>query len=247
MGRPRKTETAELIRIVEEYFENEVNGNPRKLMYNKIADYASGKGIDAEGYHFRRDPDVKRRIEELKESLSNSLEDKGIVYYKSLDVDGIIRQCTTLGELKQHLRDIDAYWKKSYLELADMSKSYSRMVKERQSERDEVARCRDELKEARDQLADIKKELGREKQQNVWLRRFIRENVYPEVVNKLLRDHNIKVDEKEDKIIRPEAFKKLLESARPQAFDGVQEEIKKPATRLTNIMKELEGQVDSIE
>ena len=39
MGRPRKADSSQLISIVDEYFKEEVGGDPGKLMFNRIAQW----------------------------------------------------------------------------------------------------------------------------------------------------------------------------------------------------------------
>lgn len=246
MGRPRKADSAELIRIIDEYFEAEVDGNPGKLMFNKVAEYAKRMGHEYEGYHFRRDADARRHIEELKESLKDALEDKGIVAYQSLDVDGIIKRCHSLDELKSHLYEIDAYWKKAYIEVSDMAEKYSKLLRERQSDRDEIRACRKACGEAEEEIERIRKKLNAEKRQNVYLRSFIRNNVYPEVARQILREHHIPVNE-ENKVIRPEAFNRLVEGKNPKPFDGEQGMGEKRKSSAEMLVEELERQVDSYE
>ena len=245
MGRPRKADSSQLISIVDEYFKEEVCGDPGKLMFNRIAQYATRNGYDFAGYHFRRDEEVRKHIDELKESLHDSLKDKGIVAYKSLDVEGIIKQCHSLDELIKHLYEIDAYWKKAYLELADVSDKYNRLLQEREKDRAEVRKYRKLAQENEAGLADTKKELNAEKRQNVYLRGYIRENVYPEIAHQILREHHIQTDD--NKIVRPETFNKLIEGKRPLPFDGeqVKTETRKSAT--DRLIEELERQVDSYE
>ena len=246
MGRPRKADPAELIRIVDEYFEAEVDGNPGKLMFNKIAGYAATKGYVYEEYHFRRDADVRKHIEELKESLHDVLQDKGIVAYKSLDVDGIIKQCLGLEDLKLRLYEMDTYWKKAYLEVSDMSQKYYRILRERQSDRDEVRACRKAVEDAETEKERLVKELNAERRQTAYLRNFIRENVYPEVARQILKEHYIQTDV-ENKIIKPEAFNRLVEGKHPKSFDGEQEKPEPKKSPTDRLVEELERQVDSYE
>lgn len=245
MGRPRKADSSELIKIVDEYFKSEVEGDPGRLMFNRIAQYAARNGYDFEGYHFRRDEEVRQHIEELKESLHDALKDKGIVAYKSLDVEGIIKQCHSVDELIKHLYEMDGYWKKAYLELSEVAGKYNRLLQERQSDRNEVNRYRNLAVEAEAELDKTKKELNAEKRQNVYLRSFIRENVYPELAHQILREHHIQTGE--NKVIRPEAFNRLIEGRRPEPFDGEQVKTETRRSSADRLMEELERQVDSYE
>ena len=73
-----------------------------------------------------------------------------------------------------------------------------------------------------------------------------RENVYPEVARQILKEHYIQTDA-ENKIIKPEAFNRLVEGKHPKPFDGEQEKPEPKKSSTDRLVEELERQVDSYE
>ena len=70
MARPRKNDSDELIRLVDEYFSSEACGNSAKLKGSLLEDYASRRGSTAKSYDFRRDPAVMAHIGYLKKLVT---------------------------------------------------------------------------------------------------------------------------------------------------------------------------------
>ena len=58
MARPRKTDSDELVALVDSYFTTEAAGNPAKLKCSLLEEYAARLGKAAKAYDFRRDEKV---------------------------------------------------------------------------------------------------------------------------------------------------------------------------------------------
>lgn len=88
-GRPKKTDSETLVRLVEDFYANEGHGDPASLQCTKLAKYAAKSGVDAKDYDFRRDEKVKERINQLKEKSRGSGK-PAVAAYRNLDVEGLI-------------------------------------------------------------------------------------------------------------------------------------------------------------
>ena len=55
MARPKKTDSDELVAIVDSFFTTEAAGNPAKLKCSLLEEYSARIGKPAKAYDFRRD------------------------------------------------------------------------------------------------------------------------------------------------------------------------------------------------
>ena len=116
MARPRKIETDEMIRIVESYYES--NGDPGKLKYSLLEKYATSMGIDVKAYDFKRNPEVRRRMEELRGSAATA--GLAAIAYKSIDVDALLNRNYTKEMLKNSIIELDETWRRVYERAANL-------------------------------------------------------------------------------------------------------------------------------
>lgn len=242
MARPRKNDPQELVRIVDEFFENEVNGNPALLKCSKIGEFAKKKGYGVEAYHFRRDEEVRRRIEELKEILQDPLKQGDMAAYKSLDVEGIVESCSSLEQLKRQLYEIDSYWKEHYQTFADVDRKYQELLRDVSKIREAADKYRREAEGLAGKLSEAQNQVNKLSRENVYLRRMLRKHLYPGLANELLREARLPVPEND--AVKPESMKILIEGKMPQVFDGLQGQGEKPKSRKERLMEALESQVE---
>lgn len=116
MGRPRKLEPSVLVALVDGYYEEKAAGNAAKIRFSSLEAYAEEKGYTVKSYDFSRCREAVVRIEELKNSEEMRREETLAAAYKSLDVEGLLKQCTTVEALKETLIRMDGYWKRTYME-----------------------------------------------------------------------------------------------------------------------------------
>ena len=65
MARPRKLNDAEMLKIVDSFYEG--NGDPSMLKCSFLEEYAVSIGIDVKAYDFRRNTAVRARMGELRD------------------------------------------------------------------------------------------------------------------------------------------------------------------------------------
>lgn len=241
MGRPRKLEPSVLVALVDGYYEEMVSGNAAKIRYSSLEAYAAGKGYTVKAYDFSRCWEAVRRIEELKKAEEMHREEIISAAYKNLDVEGLLKRCATVEELKDTLVRMDMYWEQTYKE-ASVLITRDRQFMQEKRELDEKIRYLDE-ENAR--LQENGRELLKEntalKRENVYLRRMLRTYLYPGIANQILGESGLPVER--ENAIRPEKFGELIEGKKPEAFQGRQ---KAPAPALSwqeRLQMELERQV----
>lgn len=241
MARPKKFDSLMLVKIVEGFYEEEANGNPGKLKFSRIEAYAAKKGCGAKAYDFSRDKGVRKRILELEEMASLPSGEMAAAAYKSLDIDQMVRGCSSLEELKKSLYEMDQYWKNVYLSSSEAAKRDRRLLAEKSGYEERITKLLGENKELSEQAAAFGKEARSLQRENVYLRRMLKTYLYPNIANEILRESHLPVTE--NTAVRPEAFQELTEGTRPLPFGGVQAEKPKPMTRQEQLLEEMKNQV----
>lgn len=235
MGRRKKNGSSVLVGIVDDFYEREAGGDPGKLKYSALEKYARSRGVQASRYDFWRDGEVLRRIRELRERREPEENPPIIPAYKSLDIEGLLRNVRTAEELKRKLYELDCYWKKAYEDAFGLMEENRKLSAEKSRCEEELFRLAQEKEEQTATEARIRK-LEKE---NAYLRQTLRECLYPAVADELLRESGLSSGK--SGVIRPDALPRLIEGDTPQPFDGVQVPASKEPNRqerLLSVMKE---------
>lgn len=193
MARPRKNDSNDLIRLIDEYFSSEAAGDPSRLKSSLLEKYASDHGVAAKAYDFRRDPEVQAHISYLKKLVSNEGEASIIRgdSYKTLDIRSLIQKYRDTDDLISVLYEMDTYWKNVY----DAA----------QSANNELENCRKHLSSLKQELDVLKKsnaessavmrsrkvENYRLTIENRYLRSMLRTYLYPALANKILQEEHV--------------------------------------------------------
>lgn len=241
MARPRKTDSFVLLQIIEDFYEKNGDGAFAKLKYRRLEQYAAEKGCAAKEYDFRRDNTVRKRIDELRKLAESPSCGASTVAYKTLDYDGIIKNCSTIEELRSRMLDMDRYWKRVYdaavsssAEIAELTLEKGRMVTE-------LMRLEKENAELKSGQAGSVRDVHALQRENAYLRRMLRTYLYPELAGELLRENNLPAEENTS--VCPEAFKKLIDGPIPGPFDGIQKAKPKSLTRQEKLLEQMKKQV----
>lgn len=193
MARPRKNDSNELIRLVDEYFTSEACGNPAKLKGSLLEDYASRRGSTAKSYDFRRDPAVTAHIEYLKKLVTD---ENGIRLvnghaYKTLDTAALLKKYHDPESLVKALSELDSHWKSVYEASLDADASYRKC-------RDELSSCREELEKKASIIKDLSaknrgmaSDNSRLTKENRYLRSMLRTYLYPALANSILQEEHV--------------------------------------------------------
>lgn len=186
MARPRKMTTEQMLSVVDSYYATKVEGNARLMKCSLIADYATSLGYAAEGYDFRRNPEVREHIECLKIEAEVFAEEVTVTAFKGLDVAGFIRNNPSLAQLTQALTDLNDYWKRIYDHAEQISKENSALKKEKtefQEEQKKAALSQEKLVNENAELSQRNNKLIVE---NRFLRKMLRTYLYPAIANEIL-------------------------------------------------------------
>lgn len=193
MARPRKTDTEELIQLVDSYFTTEAAGDPSKLKCSLLERFATRMGKPARAYDFRRNLWVREHMEELKSMVlnENGMQMLQGSAYKSLDIEKVLRSRRDPDELRKVLGDLDNYWKQVY----DRSVSVGNKNREFQKK---IRQMEDDGKALEQRLQTAEsgmKESGAAKNklvaENWYLRKMLRTYLYPALADEILRQENM--------------------------------------------------------
>ena len=227
-GRPKKTDSETLVRLVEDFYANEGHGDPASLQCTKLAKYAAKSGVDAKDYDFRRDEKVKERINQLKEKSRGSGK-PAVAAYRNLDVEGLIRRCGDLSVLRRTLYELDGYWKGIY-EASEASRQ----------EASRVHKSREAMTKKHEKIS-LERENKRLSSENAFLRKQIRSCIYPALANELLAQANLPSTKSRD--IKPEAVSTMIEGPVPHPFDGFRGSFHHKLTRAEELEAQMKAQV----
>ncbi|GHU87227.1 hypothetical protein FACS1894202_01100 [Clostridia bacterium] len=184
MARPKKIDDAVAVQLVDELYAQ--SGDPKQLKFTALEAYAATIGVEVKSYDLRRNQAVVRRIAEI-EALSLNPDTLSALAYKDLDIDGFIKTNKTPAKLKQALSELDGRWRKLYdytislFEQAHGSADKFRTADERiNSLETDNASMSDKLREVIGSANSLKSE-------NIYLRRMIREYLYPALADEVLQ------------------------------------------------------------
>ena len=244
MARPRTYDSNRIIGLVEDYFVNVANGDPCMLKFSQLEKHLRDSGVEVKAYNLRRDPELLKKLEELRKSAYVGYEKITDASYKNLDIEEFIRKSHDLNSLRKALADLDKYWKEVYSRSAIVGKENKRLLSERSElikKNQELERTVVELTDKAEQLEGDKKRFASE---NAYLRRQIKKYIYPAAANVLLEKMNLPKN-KDAGIANEAAVQELIDDGVPKAFDGIQEKKDRKLSREEELLAEMKRMVES--
>ena len=215
MARPRKLCDADMIKIVDSFYES--NGDPSMLKCSFLEEYAISIGFDVKAYDFRRSKAVRARMDELND-LSLLSSGSGAIAYKSLDVDSLLDRNRTRPMLRNALLELDETWRRIYDRAAEMSKrnkALEKGIEDVSAVRDKLAFEVSELSAKTTALNKINKEFVLE---NRYLKRMLKQYLYPAIANEILLNENVL--EQVDTEVTQAAMDKIADPFLPSPFSS---------------------------
>ena len=194
MGRPRKLEPSVLVALVDGYYEEKAAGNAAKIRFSSLEAYAEEKGYTVKSYDFSRCREAVVRIEELKNSEEMRREETLAAAYKSLEVEGLLKQCTTVEALKETLIRMDGYWKRTYMEASALITRDRAFMQEKGKLDGKIRSLKEENARLQENGKEMLKENTALKRENVYLRRMLRTYLYPGIANQILKESGLPVE-----------------------------------------------------
>lgn len=218
MARPRKADADELIQLVDSYFTTEAAGDPSKLKCSFLEQYAARNGKDIKAYDFRRCPEVRERMEELKVLVLN---ENGMQMlqgnaYKSLDISRILKARRNPDELREILCEMDGYWNQIYEKCILLSRENIKLQKtmrQLKNDNDDLGRSIQVKGSDADRISRENNKLVTE---NRYLRKMLKTYLYPAIANEILKQENLL--ENSDTEVTGAAMEKLADGRVPASF-----------------------------
>ena len=245
MARPKKINTDDMIQIVNAYFTTEAAGNPDRLKCSLLEEFAERNGYSVKAYDFRRDINVRKHLEVLKQMV---LDDNGMRIilgesYKNLDVNRILKVRRDPDELRKVMGEMDDYWKQVYEKSIETTKKAAEFRKEKEY-------LKVELKSVTQRLCDYQKDsseaVANNKAlllENRYLRKMLKTYLYPALANEILQQDNL--IKNADSKVTEHAKDKLIDGKFPVALREATEVDRKIQNHeevlLEKMWKEIEG------
>ena len=186
MGRKSLIEEAELIKYIDRFLYEELNGVPNKLTAANISRYLKSNGLNIEPRIISRDPAAMAHIKALKEAFAQADSITPVVF-KPLDVDAFIKTNSSPQALKRALVERDQY----YSDVADSASLITQKFHDIQTELDsvraELADVKAKLTAAEERAALDSKEVKALKSNNHALKSTIDTYIKPAIANELLK------------------------------------------------------------
>lgn len=239
MARPKKTESDELVAIVDSFFTSEAAGNPAKLKCSVLEEYAARLGKQVKAYDFRRDEKVRRRIEELKALVRNE-NGMGIQLgnpYKSLDVARIMKARQDPDALRAALGELDAYWRYVYESTLQIRRDAETAASERKQLEKDCESLREEIETLKKGCAASKSEARSLTIENRYLRKMLRAYLYPALANEILADENQLKNL--DTEVTSQAKEKLIDGKFPSAASAAYAGDRKMISREEELLRQM--------
>lgn len=218
MARPRKADADELIQLVDSYFTTEAAGDPSKLKCSFLERFAARNGKDIKAYDFRRYPEVRERMEELKAMVLN---ENGMQMlkgnsYKSLDIASVLKARRDPDELRKVLGEMDAYWKQVYEKCISLSREnmeFQNTIRQLKNDNSAFAQSVQAKETDTGRILWEKNKLAAE---NRYLRKMLKTYLYPAVANEILKQENLL--ENPDTEVTEAAMERMADVGIPASF-----------------------------
>lgn len=215
MARPRKLSDADMIKIVDSFYES--NGDPSMLKCSFLEEYAISVGVGVKAYDFRRSKAVRVRMDELK-NLSSLSSDTGTISYRNLDVDAFLNRNHTTTMLRNSLLELDEAWRRIYEKAVALSQKNESLLAEIFSKNNEIKKLVLEKEAAEMEIKELGASSNKLLLENRYLKKMIKQYLYPAIANEILLKENVL--EKVDTEVTPLAMEKMTEAAVPSPFSS---------------------------
>lgn len=213
MARPRKLSTDEMLELVNDYYES--CGDSKRLKCSFLEEYAVSRGFSVKAYDFRRNTDVRSRINELRD-LDTLFTGAGAIAYRNLDVNAFIGKLKSKDELKNSLVELDETWRRIYDRAVLLAGKNQALIKDIQQKNLEYDALTCESTRLSEQLASLKKAYKEALLENRYLRKAIKTYLYPAIANELLKNENVLIQV--DTEVLPGTMDLMTDKATPLSF-----------------------------
>lgn len=240
MARPKKTDETLLVSVLDKYYAEEACGNADAIRFTDLEKYAALQGVYAKEYEFRRNSAVRRRLDELREAAKKQQPEVGPLAYKGLDVEGLVRTCRDLADLKKKLEDVDSYWRSVYGKCAELVEANRVLVSEKADTEKQLALQRREAEHTEAIHKESEKENRNLRRENAYLRQMMEKYLYPDLARQLMSEAHLPVQRPGN--TTKAALAEMIEGNRPLSFDGAQKGKARPKSKAEQLLDEMRRQ-----
>lgn len=241
MSRPKKTDDNNLINLVDQYFSLIACGDPAKLKFTLLEEYARSQGSTAKAYDFRRNQAVRDRINELTELVEKEnthwlLTDSA---YKNVDIVALLTARRDTGELVRIIEEMDAYWKKVYESAFEMLRENADLKKQLRQKEQLLFKYQNNWDQTQAELDDPRRRCRELEKENRYLRVSIKKYLYPALANEILVEEHALINA--DTTVTEIAKKDMIEGGLPSSTTeaiATDRKVVNKAERLLNAMWE---------
>ena len=201
MARPKKTDETLLVSVLDKYYAEEACGNVDAIRFTDLEKYAALQGVYAKEYEFRRNSAVQQP-------------EVGPLAYKGLDVEGLVRTCRDLADLKKKLEDVDSYWRSVYGKCAELVEANRVLVSEKADAEKQLALQRREAEHTEAIHKESEKENRNLRRENAYLRQMMEKYLYPDLARQLMSEAHLPVQSPRN--ATKEAMAEMIEPGFPE-------------------------------
>lgn len=212
MARKKQVEDDVLLDLIKKYYNDVCHGNGSLLRFPQIAQYVSDNGFT--GYSvttLRRNTAARSYISSLKGNIEKA--SVNITTYNTLDVDAFIDNNQSRDAMRRSLTELDTHYRNISESAITIKQENRRLVEEHDKMSSELDKIKKDYDELRQKYAEQKTELTELRKKNKYMKKFIEDNVYPEMANELLKEDgelkgtvstHIDAEKAEARAIRPD-------------------------------------------
>lgn len=228
-----------MLQIVNDYYES--CGDAERLKCSLLEEYAVSRGFDVKAYDFRRNAEVRRRIDELRD-LALLPTEAGSIAYKSLDVDALIGKARNREALKNSLIELDETWRRIYGRAVALSHRNDALVKEVQQNALDIELQNRLVTDLSEKAAAMRAENKNMLLENRYLKKMVKSYLYPAVANEILKNENVL--EQSDTEVTQAAMDMLTEPTAPLPFPASVAEDRQMLSREESLLTRIEQQIN---
>lgn len=210
-----------MIQLVDSYFTTEAAGNPNRLKCSLLEEFAARNGYEVKAYDFRRDPEVRAHMEELKQLVQDENGTRLLAgdSYKSLDVENLLRIRRNPDDMRKVLGEMDTYWKEVYDASLQAAKKNKELLGINHRQKEELEALSAEMEKQRDQATAVCQEQKQLLVENRYLRKMLKTYLYPAIANQILQEEHLL--DQADTEVTATAMDELADGRFPAAFSEV--------------------------
>lgn len=187
MGRKRLIEEAELIKYIDRYLYEELNGVPDKLTAANISRYLKSNDFNIEPRIISRDKVAMAHIRALQESYESANPSVKPVVFKPLDIDAFLKTNSSPQAMRRALVERDQYYSDVADGVALITQKMKKLEADLNTVQEELTAVKEELKAERERITSYKVENKQLSANNQALKKTIDTYIKPAIAEELLK------------------------------------------------------------